>query len=461
MELVCADHGAATEVGFGRWVADLHKPEVLVWSGQRQVAAVLEDHTVDGTLILSVPDQRQLNAVQAGGRLAMVYRADRNLFAKQLVPLFTTDYSVVHGRGVVEARFTADAAADRLHALPEPIAAALESSALFHRVLRANLIRLTAYRGEFTADDPGRCLAPGMVVTLTSWLPWTGELRLHAQICACRSEPDGVRCVFRLINRESVETAAMLLVGTVDGFGFAALTALGVKPSRMTKYLSTQTVSDEVAFRRALGVRLLGNRNFGRLDAVDDATELADRLDPHSVTILCLLGEKAVATGRVVVNVGDHTLSEIEADTAGLPAHVWRHGFVEVSRLAIHPDFRGSGGINVALFREIARLSFHLDCRYLVLDAIAKLVPVYQRIGATRLNLTKTHPYSKETVHVMAIDISEQLGHFGRRWLSWQYVFGPALKHHFSTSSPGALTGRVHGAHRIPLWFKRVLSRLQ
>ena len=380
MELVYAENAAATEAGFGRWVADLHKPEVLVWTGQQRVPAVLKDQTVDGTLILSVSDRGHLDAIQAGGRLAMVYRADRNLFAKQLVPLFTTDYSVVNSRGVVEARFTADPAADRLHGLPEPIAAALESRALFHRVLRANLIRLAAYRGEFTADDPGRCLAPGMVITLTSWLPWTGELRLNAQICACWNEPGGLRCVFRMIDRESVETAGVLLAGTVDGFGFAALTALGIKPSRMTKYLSTQTVSDEVAFRRALKLRLVGNRTFGRLDAVDDATELADRLDPHSVTILCLLGEKAVATGRVVVNVGDHSLSEIEADTAGLPAYVWRHGFVEVSRLAIHPDFRGSGGVNVALFREIARLSFHLDCRYLVLDAIDKLVPLYDLV---------------------------------------------------------------------------------
>jgi GNAT superfamily N-acetyltransferase len=460
VELVYAEHAAASEAGFGRWVADLHKPEVLVWSGPRQVPAVLEDHTADGTVILSVPDRRHLDAVQADGRLAMVYRADRDLFAKRLVPLFTTEYSVARSRGVVEARFTADPAADRLNTLPEPIAAALESSALFQRTLRATLIRLAAYRGEFTADDPGRCLVPGMVVTLTTWLPWTGALRLRAQICARRNEPGGVRYVFRMIDRESVETAAVLLVGTVDGFGFSALTSLGVKPSRMTRYLSIQTVSDEATFRRALEVRLAGNRTFGRLGAVDDVTELADRLDPHSVTILCLLGEKAVGTGRVVVNAGDHGLSEIEADTAGLPADVWHRGFVEVSRLAIHPDFRGSG-VNIALFREIARLSFHLGCRYLVLDAIDKLVPAYQRIGATRLYLTKTHPYSKETVHVMAIDISEQLGRFGRRWLSWQYVFGPALKHHFSTSSPGALTGRVRGAHRIPLWFKRVLSRMQ
>ncbi len=460
MELVYAEHATATKPGFGQWIADLHKPEVLVWSGRQKVAAVLEDHAADGTLIMSVQDRRHLDAVRTGGRLAVVYRADRNLSARQLVPLFTTEYSVARSRGVVEARFTADPAADQLYALPEPIAAALEGSALFHRILRASLIRLAAYGGEFTADDPGRCLVPGMVVTLTTWLPWTAELRLRAQICARRNEPGGARCVFRIVDRESVETAAVLLAGTVDGFGFAALTALGVKPSRMTKYLSIQTVSDEATFRRALEVRLAGNRTFGRLGAVDDATELADRLDPHSVIILCLLGEKAVGTGRVVSNVGDHGLSEIEADTAGLPADVWRHGFVEVSRLAVHPDFRGSG-VNIALFREIARLSFHLNCRYLVLDAIGKLVPTYQRIGATRLNLAKIHPYSKETVHVMAIDINEQLGRLGRRWLSWQYVFGPALKHHFSTSSPRALTGRVRGARRLPLRVKRVLSGMQ
>ncbi|GAA3753401.1 GNAT family N-acetyltransferase [Salinactinospora qingdaonensis] len=447
-------------VTFQHWNVELHKPDLLIWSDRRRVLAVLEDRRSDGWVICTVADPRMLADIADGGRLAMVFRADWPQVRKGTrVPLFTTDYSVDRSRGVVLARFVDSQLEAGDYLLPEPLTASLRSSVLFQRVQRVSVVRLSPYHGAFVTQDPGRCLVPGMVVTVESWLPWLGRLRLRAQLTAYREEPGGVRFAFRIVDRRSRQFCAIALAGTVEGFDFAALASCGVKPSRMTGYLTVQTVSDDATFRQALGMRLAGNRSFGRLSEVTDCTEVADHLDPHSVNFMCLLGNKVLGTGRVVVNAGDRALSEIEAETTGLPVHIWRGGFVEVSRLAIHPDARGAGVV-VALFREVARMVFNLDCRYLVLDSIEKLAPSYEKIGAKRLPLTKTHPYSAEPVQVMAIDLCEQLGRVDRRWLYWQYVFGPPLKHHAATSSLQRLTRFVRGSGRLVFWIKRRLGRL-
>ncbi|MBT2401568.1 GNAT family N-acetyltransferase [Streptomyces sp. ISL-100] len=465
MEVISEEH-LGTATGFRYWSGDLHRPEVVLRAGRRRFSAVLEERRADGTLVLSVEDLRRLDDLvddaggEGGARLGLAFRADEVRFARQkAAPLFTTDYAVDRSARVIEARFALDQAVGGQHLLPEPIAASVRSGTLFRRPRRVSVTRLSPYHGEFVADDSGRCLSPGMVVVIDLWLPWSGELRLHAQVTACQDAFGGGRFAFRIVNEGSVKRAAVVLAGTVEGFGFAALKAVGVPPGQVTKYLTVRTVSDPTAFQQALRVRLAGNRDFGRLAGVRDGSVVADHLDAHSVTFVCCLGDKPLGTGRLVVNGGDRALSEIETQTQGLPEKVWAGGFVEVSRLAIHPDYRGAGVI-VALFREVARLAFNLDCRYLILDAIGKLVPIYERIGAKRLPIVKTHPYSKETVRVLAIDIGKQLSRIDRRLISWQYVFGPVLKHHMRTSSPRSLSRLVRGLGNIPFWIKRLLSRV-
>ncbi|MEV6976009.1 GNAT family N-acetyltransferase [Kitasatospora sp. NPDC093806] len=458
------DTGIDADTTFRYWKSELHRPQVLVWTGRRRVATVLDERRPDGSLVLSGAATADgpgggLADLRPDGRLALAFRADAGRLRRgRLVPLFSTDYRIDHRRGRIEVRFPLARGEERTHPLPEPVAARLDCGVLFGRPQRIAVTRLSPYGGEFSTEDPGRCLAPGMTVTIDSWLPWLGRWRLTAQLTACREDATGVRFAFRTVDRRSVRAGAVVLAGTVPGFGFDALRSAGVRPARMTRYLSVRTVADEAGYRRALDVRLAGNRHFGRLAGVDDSREVADRLDPHSVNFVCLLGDKAVGAGRVVVNGGDRSLSEIEAGTAGLPVHIWRGGFVEVSRLAVDPEHRGAGVV-VALFREIARLAFNLDCRYLVLDAIDKLVPVYRRLGGERLPLAKAHQYSGETVHVMAIDIGAQLGRLDRRWPQWQYVFGPVLDHHLRTSPPEALTGRVRGLGVVPFWLKRIVGR--
>ena len=454
MELAVMSVRPGAAMRFGYRSGDLHRPEVLIWSHRQRVLATVTDRAADGSLVLAVDDPSQLNAVAEGGRLLMAYRADRALLRRRrLAPLATTSYTVDHERGLIRARFADHA--DGMRWLPEPITACLFSDVLFLRRLTVTLVGMSPYVGRLLVDDPGRVLLPGMTATLTWWTPWLGEVRLLVQLTTVDRE--GVAC-FRMVDRASMVRAAIMLTGTVPDFTLDGLAAVGVRRSKVTKYLTVRTVADQTSFRTALEVRRLGNRKFGRLARVADAIDLADELDPYAIIFTCFLGEIPVGTGRVVVNDGHRDRSEIEYATDGLPERIWAGGFVEISRLAIHPDCNG-GGVIVAIFREVARLALNLECRFVVLDAIEKLVPAYQRIGAKRLPLTKVHPYSKETVQVMAIDIGQVFSGLDRQLPYWQYVFGPVVRHHMRTSRPEALTSLFSSLGKVRFWLKRLLSR--
>lgn len=439
---------------FRRWGNDLHRAEVVLRTGGGPVPAIVEDRRADGTLVLSAGPAATAELTD-GRPLALLFRVDERR-RRRVAPVRTTDWTADRETGRIEARFVVDPVAERQHLLAEMVPGRLESRVLFRRSRSVHVVRLSLYSGELVVDDPGTTLAPGMVVTLALWVPWIGERHMRVQLTSYREEIGG-RCTFRVVDRASVRTAAVVLAGSAEDFDYSDLRAASVRPQRMTRHLRVHTVSDDVSFHQALGLRLVSNRSFGRLADVADPESVADHLDPHSSNFVITLGSKAVGAGRVVVNGGDRSLSEIETDTGGLPEHLWQGGFVEVSRVVIHPDYRSSG-VAVALFREVARLAFAVGARYLVLDAIQKLVPMYEKVGARKLPIVKTHPYSRETVYVMAIDVGEQLGHVDRRSVSWQYVFGPVLRHHLTTSPSRPLDGFADG-RRLPYWIKKTVSR--
>lgn len=310
----------------------------------------------------------------------------------------------------------------RRHLLPAPYAAEVRLRGGGRAAGGATVHALSTRTGELSAPALGRTLAAGSVVDLTLPDTWLGRVRLSAQVCAVRG--DDVVVEFR--DRRSVRRSGALLVGEIESFRFRELEAAGVRARRLDRFLAVGTLPAGDPLTEALDLRLLANQHFGRLADLDTGAALADRFDEVSVHLLCRLGRKAVGTGRVVLNRGDRSLSELEEESGGLPEHLWRDGFVEASRVAVHPDYRGHG-VFCALARAIGDVTFDARVRYIVLDSIDRLVPLYERIGARRLGITKKHQWSDEAEHVMAIDLCDGVGRFDRNALYWQVVFGLLL----------------------------------
>lgn len=178
---------------------------------------------------------------------------------------------------------------------------------------------------------------------------------------------------------------------------------------------------------QVLECRLAANRHYGRLGHVESAWSLWDEYDPCSIHVAAWLGRKCVGSGRVVINEGRRERCEIEG-AIPLPKWLWDTGFVEISRVAIWPGYSGHR-VMMALLRELGRITLHLRSRYIALDAIEVLVPIYRRLGARCRPIHKRHPYSGEQVRIMYFDVGRLLAGLDRGLLHWLYVFGPAIEH--------------------------------
>ncbi len=288
------------------------------------------------------------------------------------------------------------------------------------RTAAATLHALSPWSGELTV--PGAALPAGAVVDLGLPASWLGRLRLTGRVARVRGDD----VVVAFTDRRSMRRSSAVLVGEVDSFRFHDLEAAGVRSRALDRFLTVATMTGDDPLTEALDLRLLANQHFGRLLDLESGETLADRFDEVSVNMVCRLGRKAVGTGRVVFNDGDRRLSELEEESGGLPEHLWRDGFVEASRVAVHPDYRGHG-VFCALARVIGEVTLGAGVRYIVMDSIDRLLPLYRRLGAEPLGIKKKHQWSDEMEHVLAIDLCRGVGRFDRNALYWQVAFGTVV----------------------------------
>ncbi|WP_437775057.1 GNAT family N-acetyltransferase [Sorangium sp. So ce1097] len=448
--------GRAPERRFLHAVHETHRPTVLVWSGDACHEGTLETEHEGGEYVISLERPEELARIKEARRVGITHWQDRRLVRRlRLQPVWAGSFGVDRRAGRLRLQFEPSRAPMLLYPLDAPIAARIEQGIAPWRRASASLVELGPYEGVLSVGDAGPSVLIGSVLRLRAALGAEREARLLVQVTARRRRGE---YGFRVVDARSVKAAAALLAVRSPAFTFCHLKVLDVSPARLNGLMAIRTVEDAEALEAALSVRLRGNQFFGRLSGVGDPSALTDELDPHAITFVCQLGQKPIGTGRVVINDGDRRLSEIQREV-GLPDWIWRERFAEVSRVAIHPDYRASG-VMVAIFREVGRIALNMRCRYLVLDCIEKLVPVYEKIGGKRLPITKKHPYSGETVHVMYVDLLELLTTLRGNPVFWTFMFGPVVDSARRASSLSYYRAHMRGGDALVYHLKSGLSRV-
>lgn len=320
--------------------------------------------------------------------------------------------------------------------------------------LAASVLDIGPFEGVLALHERHPFVHVGALATVMVRLRGSTFQRLCVQFTACEGFD---KLWFRVVDRASHEGLALLLAVWAPHFSLHDLGRLGLRGPRSARLVEATVASKAEAMDQALFVRLLGNQAFGRLAGVHEPSALFDPLDPFSVNVVCRLGDKAIGTGRLVLNDGERSRSEIEAEV-GLPEWLWQEKFAEVSRFAVHPDYRGAG-VMIQLLREVARIALSLGCRYLVLDCIDKLVPIYRRVGAKSLPLSKKHPYSSERVTIMYVDLLKSLTQIDHNLPFWLIAFGPVVVDASESGTIEPYQRRMSSTARLIYSAKLTLSR--
>lgn len=337
----------------------------------------------------------------------------------------------------------------------QPLAAVARSPVFFSRSFELTVTRLTPLYGEFCVLNNETLLPIGIDLELNLLSQWTNNIQVGIQILGLYTQ-DGYRSYyFRTLDRRSDQAIASFLLCRSEHFAFDNLPRWLRNDKRVAALIRTEIVSTPKRLQQALLCRLLANQHYGRLDKTESPESLWDRYDPYAIHVIASIGNKGVGAARVVLNEGHRDRCEIEQATP-LPEWLWTAGFVEISRVAIRPEYAGRW-VMLSLLRELGRIILNLGYRYIMLDAIEVLVPLYTRLGARCLPITKQHPYSGETVHIMYFDIGASLASFDSKLLYWLFVFSPTIRHTIRTENMGAFV-RHFKLSPLRLWLKKGLA---
>jgi hypothetical protein len=436
-----------------------HRPAGWLWGGGRRHAGVLEEGR--GDWIFHPLGSSALGRLSSAARLELELRADgrwrRRLSSGRFQILdFEVDAAARQVR-FRPPRFEEEKA--RLFPVLEELPVTVIGPSLFHRVLAGDVESISPLEIVAAVRDDERLLFPGAMVQVEAGRPSSRRFRIYGRVASLERRDQATRLYLRLTDRASVEEASLLAACECRGFGTHTMWTYGFAPRGLGGLLRVRQAATVEDMTRALELRREANQFYGRLPEAGNWRSWSDPWDETSLVVLVSLGAKAVATGRLVVNGGDRGRSEIE-QSVGLPGFLWSASFVEASELAVHPAFRGSG-LRLSLCQEIARLALSLGSRFIVVAAIAPLIPLLEEMGAISLALTKRCRRSGEEEHVLYFDVQRLLLGIGRASIRSQAAFGPTLGSFLSTCGAGEIPRLLGGRLRWSYRVKSAIARAQ
>jgi len=377
-----------------------HRPACRLWgNGVRYSGSVAE--YPDGSWVFRPAGPPLRSDLVSARRLEMELRSDARWRRRlRLSPFPIHDFAVDLAAQQIRFRpLRLHEEEARLFRAPDAIPVAVTGESLLDRMLLGVVEALTPYEVLATVQDAERLLLPGAIVRLAASRPWSAPFTLDGRVAFLARGQEETRLYLRLADRRSVEEASLLACCECPQFGAHTMWTYGLATHGLARLVRIHHAASAIEMFDVLELRRAAYQFNGQGVSENDWRAWSDSLDETSIHILLSLGTRPVATARVVINDGDRSRSELES-TVELPDFLWAGAFVEVSRMAIHPAFRGVG-LRWPLFREIGRLARSLGCRFVVFE---DRVPVAQKLGAVPLECAGRSADGAE-VRLLSIDL--------------------------------------------------------
>lgn len=190
--------------------------------------------------------------------------------------------------------------------------------------------------------------------------------------------------------------------------------------------LDYDVVRSDEDYRQVLELRSSAFRAVEGFGVNLSPPEMSDAYDAKSRILVCRYRRKIVATTRLLF-VGEHETFE-EENYLKLPDKFPpRHLVVGAARAAVHPDFRGSD-LFLNVFRYVMLQTLQSGRRYILQSVTQELIPVYERVGFRKLNMTYKHPkFPGKMGHLLLGDCQDVLNGKVGSILTWSTLV-PEIK---------------------------------
>jgi hypothetical protein len=252
-------------------------------------------------------------------------------------------------------------------------------------------------------------LIPGQHLFLKLMLPGLAESGCLVRVSSVASPSyDDTSYVLRAKwekpEEKFLEALAEFLFLAFPGTSVKGLLDEGWPAIALRRGLRFRYADTKEEFSQILDLRLLGAHSDGRWLDTHDSKKMVDAYDIHSRHIMCIAGKRLAGSARLVFNDGDECRAEHTGYQVKLPGWLWKGGFVEVSRLCTHPDYRGAD-VFMFILQHLGRIALTSGNVYMLINCVDSLVPIYERFGAKNLGLRFDSPFMQgNKLNLMVFD---------------------------------------------------------
>lgn len=309
----------------------------------------------------------------------------------------------------------------------------------FKQIIHFSVLAIGAKSATLLTSDNYRYLIQGLVLRLNFILPSGADERVEATISEVKPDPSKrqtlVEVTFNSTSTRFLANVAEAIMLALPQTGLTELRNAGLINVSLERLMYFSYIENQEDMNEVLKLRLLAWQGNNRCLDEKDHTKMLDPYDEHSRHIVGKIGNKIVVCARVVFNNGDLDRSEMVISGARIPEFILKKGFVEISRLCTHPDFRG-GNVMINTMRHLARVTIQAGFQYQIFGCEESLIRPYQRWGIKSLNQVIYEEFAGGLkLHLFYMNIKEILKGPDANPLYWKSIWGPISVYLYETEA--------------------------
>lgn len=311
----------------------------------------------------------------------------------------------------------------------QPIASCHEAI-FFHEPLIFRVHEVSSKGAKLRIGSNNINIIPGLKLNLKIQIPGEGSFGVDVQIVSIKSSEEfsllEVGTLWMDPSSDFITAISDYLFSTCQ-YPLRALAEAGLIPLDSYKGLIVTSPSSRDEWTQLLNLRLMAYHQVGKFGNITKSEEMLDQFDAFSRQLICKAKDKIVGSVRIVFVNKDKEKCEHHLLGIKVPDWLWEKGFVEISRLCTHSDYR-SGDILPLLVQHMGRVIYQAGYRYLLSNCNDNMWPVYRAFGWKKTGV-RFGAFGTNDCNLLTMDLYRVLQGNDSTWLGFNLIVSPMVAH--------------------------------